>query len=150
MRDRFLRGVALSGAIAALATEALSCFHLLRRGPLAAVWLLWLAVVTAALFRRRGQIKRPAMRPAEIAAVGVTAWLSPPNSADAMAYHLPRVVYWAQAGSVAFFPTPYYNQVMLAPLDEYLMLHSYLLSGGDRFVNLLAFAAFSINGAGGS
>jgi len=152
MRDLVLRGLVLGGTAAAILTELLSPFHLLRRGPLLGAWAALFAAAAAYLWIRRPPIPRLAFKPAETAIaaailaiaciVGTTAILSPPNSADAMAYHMPRVVYWAQSGSVAFFPTPYFNQISLPPLAEYLMLHTYLISGGDRFVNLVAFLAF--------
>jgi hypothetical protein len=152
LRDFLLRALVLFGVVVALLTEVLSPFHLLRRAPLTVAWLIVALAAAALLYFRRPKFPRVAIRPLEAAiagvvaviagVVGLTAILSPPNSADAMAYHMPRVVYWAQSGSVAFFPTPYFNQISLQPLAEYLMLHTYLLSGGDRFVNLVAFGAF--------
>jgi hypothetical protein len=143
--------VVLFGAAAVLLTEGLSLLHALRRGPLAVAWV-GVFLVVAAWFRLK--FVRPRLRPVEIgvwiviaaiaAAIATAAWMSPPNSADAMAYHMPRVVYWAQNASVAFFPTTYYNQVMLGPMAEYLMLHTYILSGGDHFVNLLTFGAWLV------
>src|SRR5271157_4113736 len=144
--------MALLGAAVVLLTESLSPFHLLRRGPLAAAWVCVLAAGALWAYRRRPPAPRIAFRPLETAIaaaiagiaaiVGLAAVLSPPNSADAMSYHMPRVVYWAQAGSVAFFPTPYFAQISLQPLAEYFMLHTYVLSGGDRLINLVAFGAF--------
>jgi hypothetical protein len=143
------------GTVTLVLTELLSPFHLLTRGPLAAAWLV--AVVAWVRFRPRVRVKwqfHPlessfaAIILAMAAVVALTAMLSPPNSADAMAYHLPRVVYWAQSGSVAFLPTPYLNQIMLQPLAEYFMLHTYVLTGGDRLINLIAFAAYAGSIAG--
>ena len=144
--------IALLGAATVLLTETLSPFHLLRRGPLALAWACVLGAGALYAYRRRPPALRFAFRPLEAAIlaaiagiaalVGLAAALSPPNSADAMSYHMPRVVYWAQAGSVAFYPTPYFNQISLQPLAEYFMLHTYVLSGGDRLINLVAFGAF--------
>jgi 4-amino-4-deoxy-L-arabinose transferase-like glycosyltransferase len=74
--------------------------------------------------------------------VGATALLSAPNMWDAMEYHLPRVVMWMSNHSVQFYPTPDYAQLVLGPWSAYAMLHSYLLWGSDRFVNLVEFFSF--------
>ena len=157
VRDWLLRSLVLCGTATALITEILGAFRAIGRVPLAFAWLM--AGVAAWYFHSRPP-KRSALvfRPLETAiaaaiasiaaGVGITAWLSPPNTFDALAYHLPRVVYWAQARSVAFFPTPYFNQISFPPLAEYLMLHTYVLSGGDRFINLVGAVAWLASIAG--
>ena len=148
-RDRFLRAAVAFGLTVVLATEMLSAFGLLRRGPMVAVWSVALLAALARGWRTRRPAPWRGMRPrvdaiillaivgclAIVIATGVTAAYSPPNSTDAMAYHMPRVVYWAEQGSVRFFPTPYLTQIMLQPMAEYWMLDGYLLAGGDWFVN---------------
>lgn len=152
-RRAFLEALVLLGAATVLVTEAASAIHRLDRLPVTTVWALLLCV---AVYARARRISWPATVPrlspfdglcvaamATIAdIIAATAFISPPNSPDAMAYHLPRVIYWLQARSIAFFPTPYLNQIMLQPVAEYLMLHTFLLSGGDRFVNLVQFLGF--------
>jgi hypothetical protein len=129
-----------------LVTELLSLFGAIERVPLAICWLLFVPLLW---FGGTGDsLSLGKVRPCPwvvLCAAGVaiiwtltlvTALFSPPNSADAMAYHMPRVVYWAEQRSIRFFPTPYLNQIMLQPLTEYFMLHTYVLAGSDRFVNL--------------
>lgn len=153
MRNRFLKTFVLTGTATALLTEALSPFHLIGRPALIAGWLLILCAAALWVARSPLTLFRPAIRPLEgvitacVAAIvgllALTACLSPPNTFDALAYHMPRIVYWAQSGSVAFFPTPYLSQISAPPLDEYLKLHACVLWGGDRLVNLVSVAAFA-------
>jgi 4-amino-4-deoxy-L-arabinose transferase-like glycosyltransferase len=153
LRDFLLRGCVLAGAITALLTELLGGFQLLRPVPLAAAWLAIGIGGLLFLYLHPPHFHRFAIKPFEalIAAgivwiaglVAVAAWLCPPNSHDVLGYHLPRIVYWAQSGSVGLFPTPYVNQIDLPPLAEYFMLHTYVLSGGDHFVNLVSWASFA-------
>ena len=152
VRDCLLRLLVLAATAAALLVEILSPFHLVGRTALGLAWAALLAAGAAYLVRHPPPRPKLAFRPFETAAaaacavivlpVALTAWLSPPNTFDALAYHIPRIVYWAQAGSVAFFPTPYLSQISAPPLAEYLMLHTYVLSGGDHWVNLVSVLAF--------
>jgi hypothetical protein len=149
--DNALRLLLVLGAGSVLLTESLSLIHSISRIPLLVGWTLLAALV--AWRWKPVRPAAPALPPSAVlagAAVAVilgvtlfTALLSPPNSADAMAYHLPRVVYWAQQHSVEFFPTTYYNQVTLPPAAEYAMLQTFVLSGGDRFVNLVQWFGFA-------
>ena len=155
LRDRFLRALVVCGTALLIITESLSAFHLIRRTPVLVCWLIVLgvALVCAAIRRRAFRLAAPSFQADPILLISsagliviltltaVTAAHSPPNSADAMAYHMPRVVYWAEASSVRFFPTQYLPQIMLQPLAEYLMLHTYVLSGGDRFINFVQWFA---------
>jgi len=153
-RDLLLRACVLAAAFAAILTEALGAFHALRPVPVAIAWLLAIAAGIALL---RNRLPRPGfhIRPLEalialavatIAALtAIAAWMSPPNSHDVLAYHLPRILYWIQSASVGVFPTPYVNQIQFPPLAEYLMLHTFLLTGGDHFVNLVSWSAFVLS-----
>jgi hypothetical protein len=144
-REWYLRLAVMAGAVVVTGTETLGAMHALTRATLIAAWLL--AILGGAFLFRRERIafERPSLLDgllitaiaAILAIIGFIALLSPPNSADAMSYHLPRVLFWAQQHSVAFFATPYLNQIMLQPFAEYFMLQTYLISGGDHFVNLV-------------
>ena len=151
-RDALLGALIWFGLLVTLITEALGAIHELSRAPLFSAWCAVLVASGGLAFLRWRSAERqeanwtqPSVLDAVcvlgvsaiLITVGLIAWISPPNSTDAMAYHLPRIVYWAQQRSVAFFPTDYYNQIMLQPLAEYFMLHTFVLSGGDRWVNFV-------------
>jgi 4-amino-4-deoxy-L-arabinose transferase-like glycosyltransferase len=145
-------------------TEALSSLNLLTKSWLAAGWAL-LCFVLVLIFLFVLPAKEGADPPKKsltpwfrsvplvdrglflgvcmiVLLVGVTALISPPNGGDQMEYHMPRVYQWSLQHSIAFFPTHYYVQLFSPPLSEWIMLHFYILFGGDRLVNLVQWFAF--------
>lgn len=156
LRERILRLVTVLGTVLFLLTELLGAFESIRRKPLTIAWVAVAVCGAVALRRRASRIRASRIHLAWpdpvillcaaacvliVATTAAIAILSPPNSADAMAYHMPRVVYWAEQSSVRFFPTPYLAQIMLQPFAEYAMLHLYVLAGGDYLVNLVQWFA---------
>jgi hypothetical protein len=85
-------------------------------------WWLWVALGVALL------------------ATAVTLFLAlwgPPNNADSLGYHLPRVMHWLQNGSVNHYATNDLRQLVIPPLGGYFMLWLYALSGSDYLLNMV-------------
>ncbi len=61
----------------------------------------------------------------------------PPNTLDAMAYHMPKVMNWVQNNNLNFYPTNDLRQLILAPFSEFVILHLYLFFDTDNFSNLV-------------
>lgn len=142
-------GAALLGAALTLITEGLSRFHGVRWGWLVLSWGVAAGIGLWTLRRRRAEPAPPLPRVA-LAATGTIlavtaaiAVLAPPNNWDSMTYHMPRVAHWAQAGSVAHYPTHILRQLWLGPGAEFAILHLYVLAGGDRLANLVQWLALA-------
>ena len=149
----------ITAAMVVIACEVLSPFQAFGRRGLALFWTLaviGLGAVAALQFHRcrRGDACRPALPRfgwserillvavfAILAAVASAALAAPPNNQDSMAYHMARVAHWMANSSVAFYPTHILRQDAMSPLAEWGIAHLQILSGGDRFANLVQFAS---------
>ncbi len=160
-RRAFLAGATFCGASLVLVTEILSIPRLVTRRGVAVSWLV-LALVGAWVYIKSKAAKGPAQATSEaedeqldmpmralvcltgiiIAMVGITALLAPPSGIDGMTYHMPRVAMWIQDHNVEFFPTRNYTQLIYGAFAEYSMMHTILLWGSDRFVNMVQFFSF--------
>jgi hypothetical protein len=152
-RTALLAAAVVWGVVVVVVTETLSPVHALRFGALLAVWLAVDAVLAWRVWRdRRASVPvRPVgglglgwldgallLGTAVLAAmVGLVALMAPPNTYDAMTYHMSRVAHWAQNGSVEHYPTAILRQLFQPPWAEFAILQSYVLTGGDRLANLV-------------
>jgi hypothetical protein len=72
-----------------------------------------------------------------VALVGLVAIAAAPNHSDSMEYHMSRVMHWIQNASVAHYPTHSVFHLHQNPWSEFAIAHWQILSGGDRFANLV-------------
>ncbi len=156
-----LQGGVAWGTFLALATEGLSLARRLTTGWLVLAWGMLAGALLAWQLSRarrgaRGATAPPrAERPSRLlrglwlgvvlllAVVALTGLVAAPNNWDSLAYHLPRVVQWAQAHELRHFPTPYLPQLLHPPFSEFVILHLQLLTGGDRFYNSVQWLALA-------
>lgn len=155
LREAFLVAVLLICVCATLLTEGLSLFSAVNPWTIRGFWLVAAVFLMVVFFRKRALLSgRTHLVPltwsegAVLFGIAFIALLSaiiafqcPPNTADSMVYHLPRVMFWAQNGSLAYYPTPILRQLNYPPGAEMLLLHLYLLAGDDRWFNFLQWFA---------
>lgn len=71
-------------------------------------------------------------------------WFAPPNTGDALAYHLPRQIYWIQQSRIWHFFTNDIRQVIMPPFAEICGAHLLLLSDADRFQNPFGWSTLGV------
>jgi hypothetical protein len=163
VHERLQRSLRESMLIAALGcalfltgvTEALSLAGMLTARSVTLAWTLAVTVLLGCLASNRFRVRPCAVRfapgatsSALVAGVavilfttGLTALLTPPNNYDSMTYHMSRVAHWIQNSGVHHYPTNFLPQLHQNPWAEFGVLHLQLLSGSDRFANLLQWTA---------
>lgn len=144
--DAMVAAVVLGGLVAAIG-EGLSAFKLLTPGGVSGSWA-FVALVSAVAWRAgpRGEDSPPR---AVVAGTPWTFWssgavalillatalLSPPNTWDAMTYHMSRVLHWIQNRSLDPYPTQIMQQVYMPPWSGLAIVQLQLLAGSDRLAN---------------
>ena len=160
-RGAFLTAAAAWGAILIVLTEVLSHFDWITRNGLIAAWLI-ASIAAFALVRcapagssspsneKLDWLSRSIVWFLALTSVllGIVALIGPPNSFDAMTYHLPRVIHWIQDRNIEFYPVQSYDlsrnpvefyraqqvrQLTMAPGAEYIILNFQAITGGERW-----------------
>ena len=161
-RSSFLLATVTWGVLVTLITEVLSIFSLLNFSSLLILWTL-ANITLFFLYLRIRKRKSPEISSREtrklssfltsligsviaiVVVVGLIALIAPPNNYDSMTYHMSRVVHWMQNHSVTHYPTSNLRQLHSGPWAGFVITHLQILSGGDRFANLVQW--FSMAGS---
>ena len=158
IREAVVEALLLVSLFIALATHLLTPFSALDRGCLIPLWGAFALGLLLLLHRNRRKVAAAISEDREIllqrpspfriwcAATAlctfVCAFFAGINNWDSLTYHMPRVFYWIQQKSAAFYATENIRQNVLSPFAEYAFLHGWLLSGSDRFAPLVQWTAF--------
>jgi 4-amino-4-deoxy-L-arabinose transferase-like glycosyltransferase len=153
-RSAVLSAAVVLGILITAFTEILSLFRLITFPTVLFLWVFTVIVLSVMYYRliKQGARSRPIPKIPKltpvlwvlvggigfvIVTVGLVALIAPPNTWDSMTYHMARVVHWIQNRSVAHYPTYYAAQLVHPPFAEFAIMHLQILSGGDRFANLV-------------
>jgi hypothetical protein len=154
-RTAFLIATAITGATITIITEGLSLINGISQLWVAILWTMALSLsivigITKGTFLRTlNRIKafRISSKGLDtlilaiiiviVLALGVVAWVSPPNNTDSLQYHVSRIVHWIQNGSLRHYPTAYNPQLCNTTFAETAILNLWVLWGSDQPVNMV-------------
>ena len=154
IRETLLSASVVWAALLVVITEFLSFPNALSRTTLACGWAATTVVVgllLVALHVRRSEgltgwtLAQPSLAELTMAlpiivvllGTGLSALAGWPSQWDSMVYHLSRVDHWGQNGGVSFYPTHIVRQLHSPPWAEFAILHLTVLSGDERWANLV-------------
>jgi hypothetical protein len=153
--NAFVHAAILWGVLVLVGTELLSLGRMVTQPGMATGWAIATVLLAGAVWRTRGTPRAftsPAVLPVWVLlpvlsillTTAVIALVAPPNSTDALTYHLARVAQWMQHRSVDPYATSVTRQIFMPSLAEYFILHLQVLAGGsDRFAPLVEWRAFA-------
>jgi hypothetical protein len=159
MRVILVTACIISSVWLVVGTELLSLFGGIRFGPVLLWWVVPLIGMCVFFIWRRKQFGKVSLAVPKFVALdwllliptilllvsaGLSSWFSAPNNWDSMIYHLPRQVYWMQHHTVAHYPATGALQILMPPFSEFMGLHLMILSGGDRWANMVQCFSFAM------
>lgn len=161
VRAAILRAAVLAGAVVAVSTEVLSAAWCLTTGGIGIAWILATAAAAYYLYSRMRGTAPPETRKRQrqwprihilylvpalilISIVVATALFYPYHIADVLFYHLPRIQFWLQNQTVAFYPAAFAPQLFMPPWAEYAGAHYVALTGTERGLGLVQTASMAL------
>lgn len=155
-RDVFIKSVLTYSTVVLVITEMLSFFNSLTYLWAIVCWCI--VIVTLILIKSNGiyffieNIKgwKPSKLEVLISIILVIqiltlimiAFIAPPNTWDAMTYHMSRIEHWIVNRNVEHYPTSTFRQLYISPFAEYLILQFRILTNTDYFSNSIQLFAY--------
>jgi len=148
-RESILVGFLLWGCIITGIMEILSIFHALNFQGVLTCWCFVMVACISIIWRQK-KLDLPWRAVSGLSWtekillfavflivvwLAVLAFLAPPNTIDAMTYHMSRVVHWIQNHTVEYYPTRILRELFSPPLNEYTIFQFQILSRTDLWAN---------------
>lgn len=166
LRDSVTRSYLVVFLFIVASTECLSVLGAVTSGALRLLWIVGTLVSLSVMSFRLLHTDRRALSKDRLGVFAEYGWYEallflmiscillatltvalvyPPNNWDSMTYHMARVAYWIQNGSIDVYPTANDRQTHNPPLAEWAILHLQLLGHSDRFANIVQWISFVVS-----